>query len=130
MRMDFIVSEKTLRGSPVEKISKNSFLSVSCAIIVALTCSSFSLADLATAKGKILISQGHSAPSCRMVLHQETSTGTQRWFRILDVAGHDDVSAVILAALVANKEVAIYYDPLVTTGCGSEPKISYVSIYP
>jgi len=84
---------------------------------------------LTTGKGKILVTQGHVAPSCRMVLFQENNTGTKIWFRIADVQGHDDVSSVTLAALMGHRDVTITYNPSITTGCGTEPSITYISIY-
>jgi hypothetical protein len=93
-----------------------------------LTASSAAFAD-STQKGKILRTEGHSNPNCRTVLFKENGSGSEKLFRIKDVAGDDDVSSVILTALVAQKDVQITYDPTETTGCGSEPKIIYVAIY-
>jgi hypothetical protein len=93
-------------------------------------CSTTYAAEYDTQRGKILTTQGHVVPSCRMVLFQENATGNQRWFRILDNAGaRDDISAVVLTALTTNRDVAIHYDPAVTTGCGPEPKIQIISVY-
>jgi len=87
-------------------------------------------AGLDTGRGKIIVTQGHSSAPCRMVLFQLNSTGVQTWFRIPVVSGgQDNISAVILAALTANRDVSIFYDPAVTTGCGSEPAITIVSIF-
>jgi hypothetical protein len=82
-----------------------------------------------TAVGKIIYTQGHVAPSCRTVQHKEIGTGVIRHFRISDVAGHDDVGAVILSALLANRDVVIVFDPTQTSGCGGEPKVLYVTIF-
>ena len=81
-----------------------------------------------TGWGKILTTQGHSSPNCRIVRHQETATEIIRNFRILDVATDDDVSAVVLSALISNRDVNISYEPLSTTGCGTEPKLGYITI--
>jgi peroxiredoxin len=64
-----------------------------------------------------------------MVLHQENGTGTQKLFRIPAVNGDDDISAVTLSALMGNRDVIIYYTNGATTGCGSEPAITYITIF-
>lgn len=81
-----------------------------------------------TQKGKIVSTEGHANPNCRIVQHRENGTGTVRYFRIADIAGDDDVSAVVLAALMANRDITITYGAQ-TTGCGSEPSINYVTVY-
>ena len=83
----------------------------------------------ATQKGKVIATEGHTSPNCRTLVFKDNATGNQKAFRIKDVTGHDDVSSVGLTALVAQKDVTIYYDPAVTTGCGSEPGIAYITIY-
>ncbi|MFZ5620410.1 MAG: hypothetical protein ACOY5W_05245 [Pseudomonadota bacterium] len=82
-----------------------------------------------TGKGKIVMTQGHIAPACRTVVHRENGTGTQRVFRIPAVDGDDDINAVAIAALVGGRDVEINYVPGATTGCGSEPQISYITVY-
>jgi hypothetical protein len=82
-----------------------------------------------TAAGKIIGTQGHVNPACRIVTHKENATGTVRNFRIAPVTGaSDDISAVVLAAFVSNSDVYITYDPSITTGCGSEPRITVVAL--
>jgi hypothetical protein len=85
-------------------------------------------ASTSTAPGKIIYTEGHAVPSCRVVQHRENDTGIVRFFRIASVTGHDDVNAVALTALVANRDVTINYDPAVGSGCGTEPAISYITI--
>lgn len=82
-----------------------------------------------TAIGKVGNFIGHTTPACRMVMHRENATGIQRWFRVRDVAGKDDVTAVALAALMGNRDTTINYQEGVTTGCGGEPAITYITIY-
>ena len=82
-----------------------------------------------TAKGKIIFTQGHYVPDCRVVKHQENISGIERTFRIQDVAGDDDINAVLLSALMASRDVVINYDLGVTTGCGTEPRLSHVTVY-
>jgi hypothetical protein len=98
--------------------------------IIGFHCSCSRAEIVSTALAKVLYTQGHTAPSCRMVSVKENSTGIVRTFRIADVAGgHDDVSAVLLAALTTNRDVEIAYDPAQTSGCGSEPRIIYITIH-
>ena len=81
-----------------------------------------------TGAGKIVLTQGHLNPDCRTVAHKENGTNIQRYFRIQGTTGKDDVSAVVLAALMANRDVTIAYDPAITTGCGTEPRIHYITV--
>lgn len=85
-------------------------------------------ADIATGFGRIIETQGHVVPNCRTVVHRENATGVIRQFRIQDVAGDDDVQALVLAAMIAGRDVIITYDPAWTTGCGPEPRIQYVQV--
>lgn len=88
-----------------------------------------SAAVQSTGEGKVIFTEGHSTPACRIVRHKENNSGIERTFRISGVSGDDDVNSVILAALISNRDIAIFYDTTVTTGCGTEPKITYVRIY-
>ena len=98
-------------------------------ICLTLFVSTNAFAFETTQKGKILFTQGHSSPNCRVVKHKENDTGDVSLFRIKDVPGDDDVAANVLAALIADRDVTISYDPNVTTGCGPEPKVIFVTIY-
>lgn len=82
-----------------------------------------------TAKGKITYTQGHSTPTCRTLEHKENDTGTIKHFRIPVGPTNNDINAVALAALMAERDVTIWYDPNVTTGCGVEPAVAYITIY-
>jgi hypothetical protein len=82
-----------------------------------------------TAKGKIVFTQGHVSPSCRTVMHRENGTGTTRYFRMEGVTGDDDVSSIVLTALMSNRDVVITYVPGETSGCGTEPRITYVTVF-
>jgi len=96
--------------------------------IAILTVSMPSVAET-TGKGKIVFTQGHTSPNCRTVLHKANGTGVQKYFRIADVPGNDDVQSIMLAALMAKRDVNIFYEPGQTTGCGEEPRIVYVTVY-
>jgi hypothetical protein len=101
------------------------------AMVFSICFSSIASATIVSTQiGKIVQTQGHISPPCRTVQHKETATGIVRSFRLTDVAGgHDDISSTALAALVANRDVVVSYDPAVTSGCGGESAIQYISIY-
>lgn len=101
---------------------------VSCISVVACF-TSVSLHAASTGMGKIIFTEGHSSPSCREVKHKENDTGIEKTFRIGNVDGDDDMGAVILAAMIANRDVVIYYDESVTSGCGTNPKVGRVRVY-
>lgn len=82
-----------------------------------------------TGKGKIIFTQGHTAPSCRTVLHKVNKTGKERYFRIANVTGDDDVGSIVLSALISKRDVDIYYEPDQKSGCGNEPRIIYITVY-
>lgn len=82
-----------------------------------------------TAKGKITYTQGHSTPACRTLQHKENDTGTIKFFRIPVASTNNDINAVALAALMAGRDVTIWYDPSITTGCGVEPAVGYITVY-
>lgn len=82
-----------------------------------------------TQKGKILFTEGHVAANCKTVGFRENGTGVTKVFRIQNVDTADDVSAVVLSALIASRDVTISYEPTVTTGCGPEPRILVIRVY-
>jgi hypothetical protein len=96
--------------------------------LITLTVANTASADVVVALGKIISTQGHAIPRCRIVEFKENGTGTQIRFRIADDAGSSDIAAVILTAIATNRDVRIAYDPLVTTGCGTQPRISWVEV--
>jgi hypothetical protein len=81
-----------------------------------------------TAPGKIIATQGHAYPHCRMVLHRENASGTARWFRVPAVNGKDDINAVALSALISQRDTVIAWWLGSTTGCGSEPAIVWIEV--
>jgi hypothetical protein len=103
---------------------KNLFTAFSLVLAISISAQ----ADT-TQKGKIVATEGHIVPSCRTVVFKENATGIQKAFRILDAVGEDDVSPIVLTALVSQKDVTIFYEPTVTSGCGTEPRIGYITIY-
>lgn len=85
-------------------------------------------AQLTTVTGKILATQGHESPSCRRVVFKESGSGTVSAFRIPDAATDNGILAVTLTAVTTGLSVELTFTPSVTTGCGTEPKISFISI--
>lgn len=63
-----------------------------------------------------------------MVKLKRNDDGTLKWFRIPDTGKDDGILAVTMTALTANLDVAITYDPALTSGCGTEPRILYISL--
>ena len=82
-----------------------------------------------TAKGKIIFTQGHVVANCRTVKFRENQTGRESYFRIADTTNNVDVSAVVLAAMPANRDVTIFYYTNKTSGCGTEPRIEYITVF-
>ncbi|MFT5162413.1 MAG: hypothetical protein ACI9FJ_000989 [Alteromonadaceae bacterium] len=100
-------------------------------LFIALATSATSISCMAesTGKGKIIYTQGHMSPACRTVSHKTNDTGLVKYFRIAAVAGDDDIQSVVLAALMADRDVDIFYDPAQTTGCGTEPAIVFATVF-
>lgn len=78
--------------------------------------------------GKILATQGHESPSCRVVVFKKSGSGTISNFRIPDAATDNGILAVTLTAVTTGLTVNIGYTALVTSGCGAEPKVTFISI--
>ncbi len=98
-------------------------------ILPAVILSSVLHAEIvSTGKGKVLSTQGHWSPSCRTIRFQESGSSMIQIFRIQNVQG-DDINAVILSSMMADKDVVISYDPNITSGCGTEPRISHVTVF-
>jgi hypothetical protein len=95
-----------------------------------LTSLSFSqaYAALTTVRGKILVTQGHTVPACRMVQFKRNDNGAILWFRIAATGVEDGILAITITALTTGKDVEITYDPALTTGCGTEPAINFIAL--
>jgi hypothetical protein len=78
--------------------------------------------------GKIVATQGHQNPTCRMVLLRKSSDQSLKWFRIANSGSNESIFATTLTAVASQLTVAISYDPAITSGCGSEPAISWIEI--
>lgn len=76
--------------------------------------------------GRVTLTEGHENPLCRRVKLVKQD-GSALWFRI--PSGVDNgILAVTITALTTGKRVDIGYVPTLTTGCGTEPRINYISI--
>ncbi|KRA60031.1 hypothetical protein ASD79_07220 [Caulobacter sp. Root655] len=80
-------------------------------------------------RGTIVQTQGHISPSCRTVVLKRKDTDAPMSFRILQTGTEDGVLSVTLTALTTGREVEIYYTPGNTSGCGTEPRIEFITIY-
>ena len=98
-------------------------------LLLIFSVSQLAYATVTTARGKITFTQGHISPSCRTVGFKDNATGAVTYFRIKEVAGDDDIAAIVLAALMSNRDVEITYEPGSTSGCGGELMIWYVSVF-
>lgn len=80
-------------------------------------------------RGTIVMTQGHEVPACRVVALKRSGDNALMWFRIPTVNGEDGIMATTITALTTRLEVEIYFDYAVTSGCGSEPRIQYISLF-
>ena len=77
--------------------------------------------------GRLLLSEGHEVPPCRR-LQLRTESGNDMWFHLSDGGADNSIIAVALTALAGNKRVTIAYRPSLFSGCGTEPRVLYISI--
>lgn len=96
--------------------------------IIALCFSATAGADQTSVRGKIVQAQGHVTANCRMVQLRRNDNGGYVWFRIAATGQEDGVLATVLTALTTQLDVDIWYDPAVTSGCGGEPRITWVTL--
>lgn len=82
-----------------------------------------------TGRGKVISTQGHIVPACRTVSFRVNGQSQVLHFRIASVDGDDDINTLLLTALVSDRDVDIYFDPDVTSGCGTEPRITFITIF-
>lgn len=103
---------------------------ISCVMTAAalMLLSTAASAASTVVRGKVVVTQGHENPACRMVELKRNDTGAFMWFRIPATGVEDSIMAVTMTALTANLNVDIVYDPALTSGCGTEAKIQYISL--
>jgi hypothetical protein len=121
-------AESAKWGREVMGKSSRAGVHAAVAAVFACICPSPALATETQVIGKILQTQGHVVPACRMVLLRRSSDGTSLWFRVPDTGSDNSILAVTLTALTTGLSVMIDYDDSVTSGCGTEPRIGYISL--
>ncbi|KRA60425.1 hypothetical protein ASD79_09350 [Caulobacter sp. Root655] len=94
-----------------------------------VSLSSHALAAGTTVRGTIVSTQGHEVPACRTVALKRKTDGVLMYFRIPTTGVEDGIMATTITALTTRREVEIYYDPAATTGCGTEPRIQFISLF-
>ena len=97
------------------------------AMIAALFIPSAVQAQETLVTGRVTLAEGHESPTCRRV-RLRPENGNDMWFRLPDTGADNSILAVALAALAGSRTVQIAYNPTFTSGCGTEPKILYISI--
>lgn len=98
------------------------------ALATALLLASQAQATSIVVRGRILTTQGHESAGCSTVALKRDSDQQILFFRIPAGSGMNDILAITLTALTQRLTVDLIYDPAVTTGCGSEPKIQYIDL--
>jgi hypothetical protein len=81
-----------------------------------------------TIRGKIVRTQGHVAPNCRVVTVKRNDNQQLVHLRIAATGAEDGVLAVTLTALTTGLDVEVVFTTGVTTGCGTEPRIEWITL--
>ncbi|MEM6554495.1 MAG: hypothetical protein AAF642_01380 [Pseudomonadota bacterium] len=77
--------------------------------------------------GRIIALVGHEVEACAVVTFRSNATNTTQSFRIPN--GGEQIFAAVMRALVSTRDVQVFYDPQLTTGCGPEPKIIFIKLF-
>lgn len=113
---------------PTEKHVKTvklvSALTASGALLAALPAAAAST----TVRGTIIRTEGHENPACRTAVLRKAD-GVLLPFRMPANSVENGIMSITLTALTTRLEVEITYDPALTSGCGAEPKIQYISLF-
>lgn len=96
--------------------------------VAMLLVPSIAHASEVTVVGKVLQTQGHTTPACRMMQLRKSADGSVIWFRIPDTGQDNSILAVSMTALTTGLSVNVAYDPSITSGCGTEPQITWISL--
>lgn len=81
-----------------------------------------------TVRGTIIRTEGHESPACRTVVLRKADGGLLP-FRMPANSVENGIMSITLTALATRLEVEITYDPALTSGCGADPKIQYISLF-
>ena len=77
--------------------------------------------------GRSIALVGHEVEACAVVTFRSNATNTTQSFRIPN--GGEQIFATAMSALVSDRDVQVFYDPQLTSGCGSEPKILFIKLF-
>lgn len=85
---------------------------------------------ITTVSGRIVKTEGHEVTACRTVVLKRSDNGQLMSFRIPNGPNNEEtgIMALTLTALASRLTVDIAYDADLTTGCGTEPRIRYISL--
>jgi hypothetical protein len=78
--------------------------------------------------GKIVSIDGHVYPACRVIVIKREDNGALEYYRIPDTGADNSILAVGLSAIATRLSVVLSYTPGVTSGCGTEPRVDFLSI--
>lgn len=78
--------------------------------------------------GKVVETQGHANPRCRMLGVRAEGTGGIQWFRLPDTQIDNSILAVAMSAQATSAEVVVSYDPEIGSGCGTEPVVNWIAM--
>lgn len=78
-------------------------------------------------EGTVVSVDGHVFPACRVIAIRAESNAISH-FRIPDTGADNSILAVALTALTSGIKVRVSYSTS-TTGCGTEPRVDYISIF-
>jgi hypothetical protein len=78
--------------------------------------------------GTVLQVEGHLNPACRRLVLQPRGGSATLTFRLPNTGADNSILSVALTALASGHSINVDYDPTVTTGCGTEPQITFVTL--
>ncbi len=78
--------------------------------------------------GKVVETQGHVQPRCRMLGLRAEGAGAIHWFRLPDTGNDNSILAVAMSAQATGSDVVVSYDPAIGSGCGTEPVLNYIAM--
>jgi hypothetical protein len=99
-------------------------LAASAALLAGLPAAAAST----TVRGTIVRTEGHESPACRTVVLKKAD-GALLPFRMPANSVENGIMSITLTALATRLEVEITYDPALTSGCGVDPRIQYISLF-
>lgn len=117
---------------PIHQRHRVRFLqSIQLSLLLAVSALGFAGSGMATelnVTGRVLQAQGHQSAACRMLQIRENGTGRIVWLRIPNTGADNSILSVALTALTSGLSVLVDYNSAVTTGCGPEPAVTWISI--